>query len=89
MNAPLISKVDRPLKGVDLSPYLPDLIKFDQPPFVLEIGPLDELRARIWPQLAERTVLTLVCITREIYRELALRALMGEYVPEYNGVDTK
>jgi hypothetical protein len=66
-------EMQRPLEGIDLSPYA-SLVKEYEANGVLEIGPLDELRAQVWPYLADRTALTLLLIVREIYREITIRS---------------
>lgn len=63
----------RLLEDIELKQYAPYIREFEENA-VLPIGPLDELRTLIWPQLAARTGSTLQLIINEIYREQAIRS---------------
>lgn len=63
----------RILKDIDLAPYAKYIQEYEEKS-VLPIGPLDELRAKVLPGLAQRTGQTLEFIIREIYREMTIRS---------------
>lgn len=65
--------IRRPLKDVDFGGYVEEILYYEEHG-VLPIGRLDALRGQIWPDLAERTSLTLMLIVREVYREITFRS---------------
>jgi hypothetical protein len=69
--------MQRKLKEVDVEQYWEYIVEFNEN-HVLPIGPIDELRARYWPEISDRTALTLLFIINRIYEELAYRYMEGK-----------
>jgi hypothetical protein len=76
----------RPLDNWDLTPYIDEIVQYETHG-VLPIGKIDDLRARIWPALHERTGLNLLFTISEVYRELAYRANESQWKGKDNDLE--